>query len=262
MSDGIRVTKDGPVFRLTIDRPPANAIDAETSRQMGECFAEFRDDPSLRVAVIQGAGERIFCAGWDLKAAALEGENESTDYGIGGFAGIDLIRSSTKPFIAAVNGVAVGGGVELCLACDLIVASESASFALPETGLGVVADAGGVQLLPRMIPRKIAMEMLYTGRRMQASEARDWGLLNAVVAPSALTESVDLLASQVAAGAPLAVEAIKEIVIATEAISVEDAFETVRAKSLPIYAKMLTSEDHREGPLAFAEKRTPVWQGK
>ncbi len=236
MTDAVRLERRGQVAEITLDRPKANAIDALTSRALGEAFLAFRDDDELRVAIITGGGERIFSAGWDLRAAAEHGEDESTDYGRGGF--------------------------ELALACDLIVAAEHAEFFLPETRIGVLADAGGVQRLPRRLPYFIAMEMLLTGRRMGAAEAAGYGLGNAVVPGAEVMAKARELAATIAAGAPLAVQAIKEVVRGIEAASVEDAFAAVNSRSFPIYARMLTSEDHEEGPRAFAEKREPNFKGR
>ncbi|MEE8247400.1 MAG: enoyl-CoA hydratase-related protein [Alphaproteobacteria bacterium] len=236
MTDAVRLERRGQVAEITLDRPKANAIDALNSRALGEAFLAFRDDDELRVAIITGGGERIFSAGWDLRAAAEHGEDESTDYGRGGF--------------------------ELALACDLIVAAEHAEFFLPETRIGVLADAGGVQRLPRRLPYFIAMEMLLTGRRMGAAEAAGYGLVNAVVPGAEVMAKARELAATIAAGAPLAVQAIKEVVRGIEAASVEDAFAAVASRSFPVYARMLTSEDHEEGPRAFAEKREPNFKGR
>lgn len=262
MSNPIRVTRASGLFELTIDRPKANAIDAATSRLMGEAFIAFRDDPAMRCAIVTGGGERIFSAGWDLKAAAERGESESSDYGPGGFAGLDILLDLNKPVIAALNGIAVGGGVEIALACDMVVAAEHATFSLPETGLGVMADAGGVQRLPRRIPRNIAMEMLITGRRMAAEEAARWGLVNAVVPDGQVMDKAREMARVVVDGAPLAVAAIKEVLRETELLSEREALMAVREQKYPIYRQMLHSEDHEEGPRAFAEKRKPVWKGR
>ena len=262
MTDAVRLERRGHVAEITLDRPKANAIDALTSRALGEAFLAFRDDDELRVAIITGGGERIFSAGWDLHAAAEHGEDESTDYGPGGFAGLTELFDLNKPVIAAVNGIAVGGGFELALACDLIVAAEHAEFFLPETRIGVLADAGGVQRLPRRLPYFIAMEMLLTGRRMSAAEAAGYGLVNAVVPGAEVMAKARELAATIAAGAPLAVQAIKEVVRGIEAASVEDAFAAVASRSFPVYARMLTSEDHDEGPRAFAEKREPNFKGR
>ena len=179
MSEAVRTEQRGAVLEVTLDRPKANAIDAATSRKMGLVFREFRDDDSLRAAILTGGGERFFSAGWDLKAAAA-GESVTADYGLGGFGGIQEHPDLNKPIIAAVNGIAVGGGFEVALSCDLIVAAESARFALPEIRAGTIADAATLRL-PRRIPYHIAMEMLFLGRWMEASEAARWGLVNEVV---------------------------------------------------------------------------------
>ncbi|MCP4420689.1 MAG: crotonobetainyl-CoA hydratase, partial [Chloroflexi bacterium] len=238
----------------------ANAIDAATSRLMGELFCEFRDDPSLRVAILTGGGERFFSAGWDLKAAA-EGEAIEGDYGVGGFAGLTELHDLNKPVIAAVNGMAVGGGFELALSCDLIVAADHAQFFLPEIFVGVLADAASFRL-PKRLPRQIGMEMLLTGRHMGAEEARQWGLVNAVVSPDQLLDKARAYAEIIIQAAPLAITAVKEVTRATENLDIEACYALMRSGTLPTYEKMLTSEDAQEGPRAFAETREPVWQGK
>lgn len=262
MRAGVQTTINGHVLEVTLNRPKANAIDAATSIALGEVFAGFRDDDNLRVAILTGAGDRIFSAGWDLKAAAGQGESEDTWQGVGGFAGLTEVFDLDKPVIAAVNGTAVGGGFELALACDIIVAAESADFFLPETAIGVVADAGGVQRLPRRLPYFIAMDLLLTGRRMPASEAAHYGLVNYVVPGDRLMERAREIAQVVADGAPLSVRAIKEMVRGMEGMTVEQAMRATRAKAFPVYARLLTSEDHLEGPRAFAEKRKPDWKGR
>ena len=254
---GIRTESDGGILVVTIDRPRANAIDAATSRELGEAFVSFRDDTELRVAVVTGAGDRFFSAGWDLKAAAA-GEDE--DFGVGGFAGLTELFRLEKPVIAAVNGLAAGGGFELALACDLIVAERRAEFFLPEVNLGFVPDAGGVLRLPRRLPRAIAMEMLLTGRRMGAEEAARWGLVNRVV-DNALDAARELAAA-IDAAAPLAIRAVKAVVSATEHLDVEGAYAHLRDGSISAYVRMLESEDADEGPRAFAEGRSPVWKGR
>jgi crotonobetainyl-CoA hydratase len=255
---GIRSESDGGILVVTIDRPKANAIDAATSRELGEAFVAFRDDPALRVAVVTGAGDRFFSAGWDLKAAAA-GEDEH--FGVGGFAGLTELFRLEKPVIAAVNGLAAGGGFELALACDLIVAERHAEFFLPEVNLGFVPDAGGVLRLPRRLPRAIAMEMLLTGRRMGAEEAFRWGLVNRVVAGGALDAAREL-AGTIDAAAPLAIRAVKAVVSATEHLDVESAYAHLWDGSISAYVRMLESEDADEGPRAFAEGRSPVWKGR
>ena len=256
---GIRTERDGAVVVITIDRSKANAIDAATSRELGDAFVGFRDDPALRVAIVTGAGDRFFSAGWDLKAAAA-GEEE--DFGAGGFAGLSELFDLEKPVIAAVNGLAAGGGFELALACDLIVAVREAELFLPEVNLGFVPDAGGVLRLPRRLPRAIAMEMLLTGRRMTAEEAARWGLVNRVVDTGGALDAARELADRIVEAAPLAVRAVKAVVAATECLPAEEAYARLRDGSVEAYGRMLRSEDADEGPRAFAEGRPPVWKGR
>ncbi len=258
MNDAVKVHKEGAVLEVTLDRPKANAIDVATSVAMGEAFVAFRDDPSLRVAILTGGGEKFFCAGWDLKAAA-EGESYDADYGPGGFAGLTELHNLNKPVIAAVNGLAFGGGFELALSCDLIVAAPHVEFCLPEIKIGVLADAATFRL-PKRIPRNIAMELLMTGRRMGAEEAARWGLVNAV-APSVMEHAREL-AALLADGPPLALAAVKAVVRETEMLSNEECYTLMRSGNLAAFEAMLASEDAKEGPRAFAEKRDPVWQGK
>ncbi len=259
MISGIRTKTRGGIVEITIDRPKANAIDAATSRQLGEALASFRDDPDLRVAIVTGAGGRFFSAGWDLKAAVA---GDSEDWGPGGFAGLTELFELDKPVIAAVNGYAAGGGFELALACDLIVAARGAVFFLPEVNLGIVADAGGMLRLPGRLPRAVAMEMLLTGRWMDADEAARWGLVNRVVEPDELMASARELAGRIDAAAPLAVRAVKAVVAATEGLPVPRGYVALRDGSIPAYRRALDSEDADEGPRAFAEGRPPVWRGR
>ena len=257
----VRAQAADGVLTITLDRPKANAVDAPTSRALYDAFARLEADPGLRVGVITGAGERFFCAGWDLKAAAA-GEEIEADHGPGGFAGLTELYDRTKPVIAAVNGLALGGGFELVLAADLVVAAADAEFAFPETGLGIIPDAGGVLRLPRRLPRPLAVELLLTGRRVDAAEALDRGLVNRVVDRGDLAAATAELAARVAAAAPLAAAAVLEVLGATEAGSVEDGYQTMRSGRLSLYPAMLASADAVEGPTAFAERRSPVWKGR
>jgi len=259
--EGIRSERRGQVLEVTIDRPKANAIDAATSRELGRAFTEFRDDPGLAVAIVTGAGERFFSAGWDLKAEAAQ-TGGPEDYGPGGFGGLTEMFDLQKPVIAAVNGWAAGGGLEIALACDLIVAAEGVRFALPEVRRGLVPDAGGVLRLPERLPRALAMEMLLTGREMDAAEAHERGLVNRVVAPGELMAEARSLAERIASAAPLAVRAVKAIVAATEGIPVRDGYELLRQGGVPAYDRSNSSQDATEGPRAFAEGREPEWKGE
>lgn len=260
MSMAVHIEHRGSALLITLDRPKANAIDCATSLELYEALAEFEQNPSLQVAIITGAGQRFFSAGWDLKGAAA-GEAVDAHHGPGGFAGLTELFSLTKPVIAAVNGMAVGGGFELVLACDLIVAADHAQFFLPEAQIGIAPDSGGVFRLPKRLPRAVAMEMLLTGSRLSAEEALRWGLVNAVVAPDELIATALALAGRVAASAPLAQQAIMELVSAGESISVQQAFELQRSRTLPAYRRMLQSQDAEEGSNAFAEGRPPIWKG-
>ena len=260
MRNAVTVSRNEKILEVTLDRPKANAIDAATSREMGRVFAEFRDDPNLRVAILTGGGERFFSAGWDLNAAA-EGEDIDGDYGLGGFGGIAELPELNKPVIAAVNGMAVGGGFELALACDLIVAADHSQFFLPEIFVGVLADAASIRL-PKRLPHHIAMEMLLTGRRMSANEALKWGLVNNVVPLKDLMDKTREYAQTIVQAAPLSIGAVKEVTRETAALGIESSYKKLRSGELTTYERMLVSDDAVEGPRAFAEKRDPEWKGK
>jgi crotonobetainyl-CoA hydratase len=256
---GIRVERRGRTMELTIDRPKANAIDSATSKAMGEAFIAFRDDPELRVAIVTGAGDRFFSAGWDLKAYAA---GDPEDFGPGGLAGLTELFDLDKPVIAAVNGYAAGGGFELALACDMVVAVADARFSLPEVKLGFIADSGGILRLPRRMPRPLAIEMLLTGEPIEAREAARWGLVNRIVAPAELLPAARELAARVEAAAPLATDAVKATLAATEGMTVEEGFAALHGGRIPAYDRATASEDAKEGPRAFAEGRDPVWRGR
>jgi crotonobetainyl-CoA hydratase len=247
------------VLTITLNRPKANAINVPTSLALYAALSRLQNDPSLRVAIITGSG-RFFSAGWDL-TAATQGEAIDANHGPGGFAGLTEFHSLSKPVIAAVNGLAIGGGFELALAADLMVVAEHAEFALSEVNLGMIPDSGGVLRLPRRVPRAVATELLMTGRRMGAQEALRWGLANQVVAADQLLDAAQALAQQLVKAAPLALAAIKEVLRETEGQTVQQAYDTMRHGTLTAYPAMLASSDAREGPLAFSEKRAPHWRG-
>ena len=259
MTGPIHTVRQGAVLEVTIDRPKANAIDAATSRILGEIFAGFRDDPALRVAILTAAGEKFFCPGWDLKAAA-NGEAPDSDYGVGGFGGLQELPGLDKPVICAVNGLAFGGGLEIMISCDIILAAEHATFALPEIQSGTLADAATIKL-PRRMPYHVATELLFTGRRFDAAEAKHWGLVNEILPAAQLMDRARELAQRLAAGPPLVFAAIKETLRETAHLPVQQAFDLVTKRRLKTVDRLYSSEDQREGARAFAEKRAPVWKG-
>lgn len=263
MTEVIETRQDGAVLEVILDRPKANAIDLATSRLMGETFQAFRDDPELRVAIISTAGDRFFSAGWDLKAAA-SGDAVDGDYGVGGFGGfggLQELRDLNKPVIAAVSGMAVGGGFELALSADLIFATDDSSFALPEIKAGTLADAATCKL-PKRIPYHVAMDLLLTGRWMDADEAYRWGLVKEVVPVDELMERARECARQLAGGPPLVHAAIKEVSRAAEAMSFQDAMNRVGKRQFATVDVLYDSEDYWEGARAFVEQRDPVWRGR
>jgi len=261
MNDVVRTRREGAILEVTLDRPKANAIDLATSRLMGETFKAFRDDPDLRVAIVRTAGDKFFSAGWDLKAAA-NGDAVDGDYGVGGFGGLQELRGMNKPVIACVNGMAVGGGFELALSCDLIFASAQSSFALPEIRAGTLADAATVKL-PKRIPYHVAMDLLFTGRWMDAEEAHRWGLVNEILPDNdALTDRVWKIARLLESGPPLVFAAIKEVAREAEAMNFQEAMNWITKRKFPTVDALYDSDDNLEGFRAFAEKREPVWKGR
>lgn len=256
----VKTRIEGGILEVMLDRPKANAIDLKTSRIMGDIFAGFRDDPKLRVAIITGAGEKFFCPGWDLKAAA-DGDEVDGNYGAGGFGGMQELRDLNKPVITAVNGICCGGGLELALSADIILAADHASFALPEIRSGTIADAASIKL-PKRIPYHIAMEMLLTGRWLDVEEAHRWGFVNEILPAEGLMQRAWDLARHLESGPPLVYAAIKEVVRDAEGSRFQDSMNRVTKRQLPTVDVLYSSDDQQEGAKAFAEKRDPVWKGK
>ena len=260
MTNPIKIHREGSILQVTLDRPKANAIDLKTSKIMGNVFADFRDDSDLRVAIITGGGDKFFCPGWDLKAAA-DGDQVDGDYGVGGFGGLQELRGMNKPVIAAVNGICCGGGLELALSADIILAADHATFALPEIRSGTVADAASIKM-PKRIPHHIAMEMLLTGRWLDVEEAHRWGFVNQIHPAANLMKMAWDMARKLESGPPLVYAAIKEIVRDSEDSKFQDAMNRITQRQLHSIDRLYASEDQLEGAKAFSEGRDPVWKGR
>jgi enoyl-CoA hydratase/carnithine racemase len=257
MPEFCSVEKDGHLTIVTIERPERmNALHPEANAELGAVFDEFAADANAWVAIITGRGERAFSAGNDLRHQAEGGKRVPTPHG---FGGLTSRFNLSKPVIAAVNGVAMGGGFEIALACDLIIASDNAVFALPEPRVGLAALAGGLHRLPRQIGTKQALGMILTGRRVSAAEGQTLGFVNEVVPQAKLLEAAKRWAQLICECAPLSIRASKDVVyrgldVASLADAMAQSYDSVRT--------MVTSADFVEGPKAFAEKRPPNWQGR
>ncbi|MBW0018752.1 MAG: crotonase/enoyl-CoA hydratase family protein [Mycobacterium sp.] len=258
---GALVERRGNVLVITINRPEArNAVNGAVSIAVGDAMEEAQNDPDVRAVVITGAGDKSFCAGADLKAIARRENLYHPDHAEWGFAGY-VHHFIDKPTIAAVNGTALGGGTELALASDLVVAHELAQFGLPEVKRGLIAAAGGVFRIMEQLPRKVAMELLLTGEPLTASDAWEWGLINQVVRQGSVLDAALALAARVTVNAPLSVQASKRIAYGADD-GVITADEAGWDRTMREMQTLIRSEDAREGPLAFAEKREPVWKAR
>jgi len=258
MTEPVRLERRGACLEITLDRPKANAIDAATSRKLAAAFDSFQADPDLRVAILTGGGERIFSAGWDLAS----GGDGDEDWGSGGWGGICRRLDLDKPVIAAINGACAAGGFEIALACDMMVAADHAVFFLSEATLGLTVDVGTVPRLFQRVPHQVAVEMLYTGRRLDAAQALELGLVNRVVPMADLMASARELADRICASAPLSVAALKQMVTIASSLPVGETYAALDAGRFTGQQVVHGSEDALEGPRAFMEKRDPVWKGR
>ena len=251
-----RVESEGPLLLVTIDRPERrNALDAAANHELGRVFDTFEADPELRVAILTGAGEKAFCAGADLKPS--RGEAPEAQVPASGFGGLTDRFGRGKPVIAAVNGAAMGGGFEIALACDLVVAAEGARFGLPEPRLGMAAGSGGIQRLAREIGPKRAASILLTARSVPAREALELGFVNEVVPPGELLAAARRWAEQILDCSPAAVAAVRTVVETSESLSIEAALKAQHA--LPRFQQLMDGPDFQEGRAAFLERRAPRW---
>lgn len=260
MRDFLKIVRNDKILEITVDRPKANALDAPACREMGRIFADFRDDPHLRIAILTGAGGKFFSSGWDLNAVA-NGEEYLGDFGEGGFGGFPEMTDLLKPVICAVNGMAVGAGFEMLLRADFVIAAEHARFMLPEVRIGIAPDVATF-MLPKLLPRQKALEILMTGRPFSAQTLASFGLVNEVVPADQLMNQARAFAQDLLRAAPLSLAAVKEAVHRTEKLTFEESYAALRTKTWPVFMKMLASRDAREGAKAFVEKREPDWEGQ
>jgi enoyl-CoA hydratase/carnithine racemase len=253
-----KVTRKGPITIVTLSRPEVyNALHIDAHFELNKVFDDFSADPEQWVAIVTGAGDKAFCAGNDLKWQAAGGKR---GWDTGGFAGLTSRFDCDKPIIAAVNGVAMGGGFEIALACDLIIASENATFALPEPRVGLAALAGGVHRLPRQIGMKRAMGMILTARHVSAKEGLELGFVNEVVPAGEALAAAERWAETIAKNSPMSIRASKQAIQKGLSVSLEQAISEQR--EYPAVKAMAASQDYIEGPKAFSEKRPPKWVGK
>lgn len=256
----VDVARNGPITVVTLNRPEfRNAINIEMHFELHEAFDAFAADPEQLICVVTGAGEQAFCAGSDLKSAAAA-ETAIPDYPASGYAGLTARFDCAKPFIAAVNGLALGGGFELALACDIVIASDRASFGLPEPLVGAIALAGGLHRLARQIPEKLAMGMVLTSRRLKAMDALPFGFINEVVPHAGLMTTVQAWSDDILKASPLAIQASKAVM--RRGLAEPDISAALRAQAdYPEFAQWRQSSDLSEGLAAFAERRPPRWSG-
>lgn len=270
IEEGIETEQRGKILVITMNRPKVNAINHAMSRALYRAYDRLQNDRDLMVGVLASANPRVFSAGWDLKEVAAgeyrpdEYFDPDTGHGPGGFAGIVENYELNKPVIAAVQGAAVGGGFEMTLACDMILATPDAYFQLPELVRGFLPDAGGMQRLPKLIPPKVATAMLLTGRIMTAEEAKGWGIVHEVHPADTILEEALAVGETIAKSAPLALQAMKAVLRQNENLSAREALERARPgqSGLPIFEQMTRSSDFFEGSRAFIERREPRWKGE